>query len=955
MRRAHLLALLAVVLAGSAALLLTALGGGGGGTPTDVLAANPCLSIDPEEIARESRRERGGEVEGEAREEGEEHGSEAEEARMESCALNEPSDVMLTRQLFGSDKGLTPTEVRASAQRDAQRLAIETRAAAPAVASAQWRLEGPTNIGGRVLDVAIDPERQDTIFIATASGGVWKSTDAGTTFAPVWPASQNQAVGALTISPSGVLYAGTGETGPGGGSITYGGDGVYRSTDRGETWQRIGLENTARISRIVIDPANEDKIFVAASGDLFEGSEDRGLYLSEDGGDSWAKVLAGETENTGATDVAVNETDPSIVWATTWEHRRTPDQRLYEGEGSGVYKSTDGGHTFERVSSPGFGPDPQLGRIGITLGHGEEGKDLVYVITTRSSGVSGGVYKSTDGGDTFTPTYDVDFTADGSFVYGWWFGRIWVDPKDNDHDYVAGVGLLESTDGGLTFDVQPYGSNEDLVPHADQHAMAWDPKVPDRVYLGNDGGLYRSDENGASETWHFATYQPFTQPYTMDVSEQDPKRMVAGFQDNGANRSFGEEEGEWNEYVGGDGQRTLIKPTDQDLLYGCYQYGECAVSYDAGENADFFTERVVSARKNWTTPIEFDPEDPSTIYTGGEVMNMSEDDAQTFVPISPDLSNGPGKETNPLFRNYGTLTTIAPAGKSKGTIYAGTDDGNLWYTHDQSDPSAWTKADDPDLPGAWITRVEVSKSNPNVAYVSYSGFRSGDNAAYLLRTTDGGENWDDVTGDLPEAPINDVNIVGDAVFVAGDFGVFVSRDAGATWLKVGANLPNAPVFELRYHAPTNRLYAGVFGRSIWSIALADLEEVPAQDGPPAEIRPEEPGLTPPAPPAPTRPSTRRSRRQTRLGLPTASRCLRIRRGRTLRFRVRGIRKLRLQRYAVFLNDELVAYRKGRRRMSRTVVVRDLPSAFRLRIVATTRGGRVLQQTRRYRRCRRARG
>ncbi|HEX2086868.1 MAG TPA: hypothetical protein VHF89_14405, partial [Solirubrobacteraceae bacterium] len=541
MRHTRLLAQLAILLVGLVVVGVLTLGHGSG--PADpATAANPCLSLGPGEIERESRKERGEQV---GRE------SAREEALMEGCALNEPTDVMLTRQLFGSDKGVTPADVAPAARRAARALAADTRSKAPGVATARWRLEGPANVGGRVLDVALDPKRRNTIYAAAASGGVWKSNDAGTTFTPAWPAGNTQAIGALTISQRGVLYAGTGETGPGGGSITYGGDGVYRSADRGTTWERIGLEKTSRISRIVIDPTDEDRIFVAASGNLFKGTGDRGLYLTEDGGDTWTKVLEGDNPTTGAADVAIDPHDPSVVWATMWDHRRTPDQRLYEGVGSGVFKSTDGGRTFERVIAPGFGPDPQLGRIGIALGTGEEGRDTVYVVTTRSSGVSGGVYKSTDGGETFTATYDIDFTLDGSFVYGWWFGRVWVDPKDNDHVFVAGVALLESTDGAETFDAQPIGSLSDEVPHADQHAMAWDPKVANRVYLGNDGGVYRSDQNGAPETWRFADYQPFSQHYTLDVSEQDPSRMVAGLQDNGSIRSWGEGEGQWNEYLGG--------------------------------------------------------------------------------------------------------------------------------------------------------------------------------------------------------------------------------------------------------------------------------------------------------------------------------------------------------------------------------------------------------------------
>ena len=330
---------------------------------------------------------------------------------------------------------------------------------------------------------------------------------------------------------------------------------------------------------------------------------------------------------------------------------------------------------------------------------------------------------------------------------------------------------------------------------------------------------------------------------------------------------------------------------------------------------------------------------------------MSEDRAQTFVPISPDISNGPGKETNPLFRNYGTLTTIAPAGKSTGTIYAGTDDGNLWYTHDQSNPEAWTKADDPDLPKAWITRVEVDRRNPQVAYVSYSGFRSGDDAAYLLRTTDGGVSWDDITGDLPRAPVNDINVIGDALFVASDFGVFVTRDAGASWLKVGGNLPLAPIFELRHHPGSNRLYAGTFGRSIWSIDLADLEAVPAEDKPAAPIVPETtppPGVTPQPPqqqPGARRPR-RRGYKRANLGLPSAKRCVRG----TMRFRIRSPKRVRLAKVSVFVRGRLVATRRVPKHRRMRVVLRGLRGAFTVRVVATTRRGRKLQQSRRYTEC-----
>jgi len=941
MTHARLLARAALALAALALLAILLVGPSADPTRTSAVASNPCLDRSAAEILRESALERGDEDAAAHRAKE----SADDEALNESCELNEPSDVMLTRQLFGSDPGVTPPDVLRRARRAERAIAQDTKALAPGAAAAQWRLEGPTSVGGRILDVAVDPELADTIYAATASGGVWKSTDAGSTFSPAWPASQNQMIGALTMTKSGVLYAGTGETGPGGGSITYGGDGVYRSTDRGQTWQRIGLERTSRISRIVVDPTNEKRIFVAASGNLFKGTTDRGVYLSEDGGDSWRKVLAGDNATTGAADVAINDSDPSIVWATMWDHRRTPDQRLYEGPGSGLYKSTDGGRTFARVATnPAFGPSPQLGRMGVALGTGEDGKNTVYVIITVSSGSSGGVYKSTDNGTTWQPRQDVELHGQtGSYVYGWWFGRLWVDPKDTNHLFVAGVSLVESDDGGSTF-----GTSGGV--HADQHAMAWDPKVPNRVYLGNDGGVYRSDDNGASGTWKFGTYQPFSQHYTIDVSEQDPSRIVAGLQDNGVIRSWGTQDGSWDEYHGGDGERALIKPTDQKVLYGCHQYGECTIHKNGGDNdGQDFTRKIVSTRRNWTMPIEFDPEDPNTIYTGGELLEMSEDEANTFRPISPDLSNGPGKEVNPLFRNYGTLTTIAPAGKSKGTIYAGTDDGNLWYTHDQSNPAAWVKASDSELPKAWITRVEVDKSNPQVAYVTYSGFRQGEDAAFVLRTTDGGQTWENITGDLPRAPLNDVNVIGDAVFVAGDLGVFVTRDAGRSWLKVGGNLPLTPIFELRYHAPTNRLYAGTFGRSIWSIDLADLGKVPAENKPPAPIGP----ATVVVEREVVRPGDAARPGAVRLGLP-ARRCLRTTR---IRFRLKIPPGTTAKALSVRVNGKRVIRRTRARTLFRPATLRLSKKRKKNIVIASVRlsDGRLLTEWRRYTHCAKSRG
>jgi hypothetical protein len=303
--------------------------------------------------------------------------------------------------------------------------------------------------------------------------------------------------------------------------------------------------------------------------------------------------------------------------------------------------------------------------------------------------------------------------------------------------------------------------------------------------------------------------------------------MVAGLQDNGGNRNWTASKpggNAWIDYTGGDGQRVNIKPNGKDdTVFGCSQYGVCQSNGPGGENdwsspgeVAVSPPTLASTRNNWFQPIEFDPADPNTVYSGGDILNVSTDDGANWTPISPMLPGPPGRETNPLFRNYGTITSVAPARGGK-TIYAGTDDGKLWFTHDSSSLAGWTQAADSDLPTAWITRVEVDPANENVAYVAYSGYRQADNAAYVLKTADGGVSWTNVTGNLPKAPVNDVNAIGGALVAATDVGVFVKRPADAGWLRLGHGLPLAPAYELRYVPKTQQLFVGTFGRGIFKI------------------------------------------------------------------------------------------------------------------------------------------
>jgi hypothetical protein len=332
------------------------------------------------------------------------------------------------------------------------------------------------------------------------------------------------------------------------------------------------------------------------------------------------------------------------------------------------------------------------------------------------------------------------------------------------------------------------------------------------VYLGNDGGTYRSEVNGSNDQWTAALSQPFTQFYSVDVSEQDDHRVVGGAQDNGALRSYGGTR--WNVFVGGDGEETLIDPGNQNKVYGCSQYGACSRSTDGGNTMIDFTASTQSERRNWFSPVQFNPSDPAVLYYAGNRVNRSTDSGVHWNVISPDLTGGPGRDPNYPF---GTVTTLAGSATDANLIYAGTDDGRVWFTLDVG--AHWTRVTDSDLPGSWVTRVAVDPANANVAYATFSGFRSGGTLPYVVKTTDGGTSWTSVAGNLPQAPVNDIVVLGTTLYVGTDVGVFRSANGGATWLAAGVGLPNVPVTDLEYRAASNAMYAATFGRGIYVLPL----------------------------------------------------------------------------------------------------------------------------------------
>lgn len=691
-----------------------------------------------------------------------------------------------------------------------------------------WTELGPSNIGGRIRDIAADPTTKDVVYIATGSGGVWRSTDGGQTFATAWDSYLPQSMGAVAVDSQGVVWAGSGEPDHGGGSAYYG-KGIYKSTDDGATWTNMGLEDGDTIGQIVIDPRDDDRVFVAVMGALHDTEPSRGLFLTEDGGATWTRVIVPDSTATGAIDVTINKSNPDIMLATTWDKIRDEKSRIY-GPHSYVYRSIDGGLTWAKVHNAPLPqsetnpaaqtPDNLVGRMGVDFSDTDPNR--AYLISSTARGNFNGFFTSADAGATWTQVTQTQTTLQSiSGGFAWWFGRVYVDPTNPLHVFVAGVSLAESFNGGSTWTT----SN---AVHADQHGLEWDPFTPNKVFLGNDGGFYWSELNGqARGLWRKTPRLPVTQFYAMDVSVQDATRVNAGSQDNGSLKSWANDNtvnGDWFNFVGGDGMMNRIDPTNDRKFYGCSQNGGCR-GFAPGVSNNGYNMTIPGARKNWVAPLEF-AADPKFLFGASENVYRfdSETLPRTWTRISEDLTEG----TEPRAPGFGTVTALGTTGADPNLVYAGTDSGLMWVSRNAMAPAAevtWQKLESPVFPGRWVTRITVDPANAKVAWASFSGWRSGDSYAHLVMTSDGGNTWVDIAGKkIPQAPVNDV-IRHPAkpkwLFIATDVGVYRTTNLGKTWLKVGDNLPLVPINDIDLPAGSETLYAATYGRSVWTTSLAD--------------------------------------------------------------------------------------------------------------------------------------
>jgi photosystem II stability/assembly factor-like uncharacterized protein len=694
-----------------------------------------------------------------------------------------------------------------------------------AVRGLRLRHIGPGAISGRISDVAVAPDKK-TWFVGVASGGVWKTTNAGTTFTPVFDGEGSYSIGVVTLDPRNpnVVWVGTGENNVLR-SVSYG-DGVYKSVDGGRSWQNVGLKASEHIGKILIDPRNTDVVYVAAHGPLFSSGGDRGLYKTTDGGKTWNRILDGG-EWAGVADVVMHPRNPDILLASTWQKVRRQWGYIAGGPQSSLQRSTDGGATWTRVHS-GL-PSEELGRIGLAISPVDP--NVVYAIVEAANS-RGGFYRSTDNGISWQRMGD--HTTIGLF-----YQELFADPGNVNRVYSMDVRTMITDDGGRTF--RPLGEQN---KHVDNHAMWIDPDDTEHLIIGCDGGLYESWDGGQTYDWF--QNLPLAQFYRIEVDNSLPfYRVYGGTQDNstmgGPSRTRtrnGGQNGDWYLTSGGDGFQTRVDPTNPDIVYSESQHGSLTrFNLATGDRVSIQPDPEpgeAGLRWHWDAPLIISPHSPSRLYFAAQRLFRSDDQGGGWRAVSPDLTRqidrnrlklmGRVWSVDAVAKNtstslYGSIVTVAESPVNEGLLWVGTDDGLVQVSEDGG--GTWRAVTSvPGVPDTtFISRVTPSAHDVNTVYVSFDNHKAGDFKPYIARSTDLGRSWTLITGGLPERGSVYVVIEDhkdpNLLFAGTEFGLFVSNNRGGRWTQLRGGLPTIMVRDLAQQKREDDLVVGTFGRGFY--------------------------------------------------------------------------------------------------------------------------------------------
>jgi photosystem II stability/assembly factor-like uncharacterized protein len=688
-------------------------------------------------------------------------------------------------------------------------------------AGMKWRLIGPFR-GGRALAVTGVPSQPNTYYFGAVAGGVWKTTDGGVSWDPLFDKQTTSSIGSIAVSNSdpNVIYVGTGEACIRG-NISFG-DGVYRSNDGGKTWNNVGLKDTRHIGKVIVHPNNPDVAFVAALGHAYGTNTERGIFRTRDGGKTWERVLYFD-DRTGAIDIVFDPQNPHVLFAAMWEGYRTPWTLNSGGEKDGLYRSNDDGTTWKRVEGNGM-PEGPLGRIGVAVSGADS--NVVYALIEAKKG---GLYRSDDGGTNWALIND-----DHRFRQrAWYFTHVWADPKDANKVYIANTGLFRSNDGGKAFERLN-------APHGDHHGLWIDPNNSNRMINGNDGGATISIDGG--KNWSTQNNQPTAQFYHVTADNDFPYRIYGTQQDNSSvgiatasDRGY-IDRGDWDAVGGGESGYVAVDPRDSHIVYAGSYFGYIS-RLDRRTNQvqniqqwpldpDGYNASVQKYRYTWTMPIVFSPHDPNILYHSSQCLFRSKDGGHSWETISPDLtrndkskqqdSGGPITKDQASIEFYDLIFTVAESPKQKGLIWVGTDDGLVQLTRD--DGKTWTNVTPKGFPEwAMISLIEPSPFEAGTAYAAIDAHKLDDFKPYIFKTTDFGKTWSPITAGLPDgsyihAVREDPKRKG-LLYAGTETGAWVSFDDGSHWQALQLNLPTTPVHDLVIHG--DDLVVATHGRAFW--------------------------------------------------------------------------------------------------------------------------------------------